>query len=139
MESLLFGPRAARQREEEVLMGDERIEELLAKVRKLDPETDEAYSWLGMQLPFEIDQKVLEYLLQGVIQDAIETKTIVRDYIYHRLFWGIKQNDKETAGKYHATISIRSFNSVVALCDGDTPAEALLAAYVAVLEAEANR
>jgi len=101
-------------------MGDDRIDELLEKLEKLDPETWDALEHALYWTEIEYE----EYVIQGVIQDAIVARG-----------WGCYQYhyDRRAPKKEYAYIRGGAEG------EGETPVEALLAAYVAALEAEADK
>lgn len=112
---------------------DGKIDGLLEKLRTLDHDAYMAWCVLFQEI-YDIDYDCIEwdsfagaiYLLQGVIQDAIVARG-----------WGCYQYhyDRETPGKLEFVyISVVGSNG-----EGDSPAEALLTAFVAALEAEAAR
>jgi hypothetical protein len=127
-------------------MGDEKITELLAKLEKLDPDTYVAWCELFYDI-WGIDYGPLNWdsftgsrsLLQGVIQDAIA----VHDWEY--CVRGPLTRLATCAGDVITGYSEiwaggrRIRTPEVQERDGQTPAEAILAAYVAALEAEAAR
>ena len=110
------------------------IEELLAKLEKLDPET---WSRVDKVLGLVVYPRspLGHYIIQGVIQDAIAADD-------RFLFFEVRCTSYFDV-KYEATIFAGVFEVVDgAVVDrshdahGDTPAEALLRAYILALEAE---
>lgn len=99
--------------------------ELLKKLEKLDPGAVNAY--YQFQSHHNIyDEKALEYILQGVICDAIAARGI---------YWEIEKNlGPKAKPAYLAYIWLETGTPLDA-GEGATPAEAILAACVAALEA----
>jgi hypothetical protein len=135
LERLLYGACARGEREREVLMGDDRIEELMEKLRELDLET----YWAWCELFYDIwglDYGPLEWntfggsksLLQGVIQDMCKVKKWHHDVCYN-----------EETEKYVSLVVPSDNETWFDSVEADTAAEAIMAAYVAALEAEAVR
>ncbi|MDY0183223.1 MAG: hypothetical protein RBR39_07950 [Proteiniphilum sp.] len=109
------------------------IEERLAKLKKLDPDAWDAWmslycAWEGVEYAFgaELGQSDL-YLLQGVIQDAIAADD-------RFLFFEVRFTSYFDV-KYEATIFWDGTGSISQDGYGETAAEAILATYIAALEA----
>lgn len=112
-------------------MGDDRIDELLTKLQKLDPETYEKLSgqWMmaGTVFQYEIDEETKTWhtvrnyfaIIQGVIQDAISARG-----------WGF------TIMPGFAIVTTEGPDAQPQfMAEAATVAEAILTAYVAALEA----
>jgi len=121
-------------------MPESRIDELLDKLRKLDSTTWFRYKegmWIdhmGLGLPPELMRpKDRDKWLQGVIQDAISARADKTKQANKT--WGyliVHFHDE-----IFADVWIKSPGFYRG--DGDTPTEALLAAYVQALEAKAAK
>lgn len=106
---------------------------LLAKLEKLDPDTWDALEKIeNNSIIYScVIGQVSEYILQGAIQDAIKAKfggrfTLNGASIQMKFYEAfIEYDDVDCIGYYEG--------------NGGTPAEALLAAYVQALEAEASK
>jgi hypothetical protein len=125
------------------------IEELLAKLKELDPETWLAFrqicsmTWVDSS-PLDdpaICTPVYGWALQGVIQDAIMSQPsgAGRQWIYH-----VRGRTAASGPDYRALAGVLEVvdGEVVDRpheAHGDTPADAILAAYIAALEAEHGR
>lgn len=97
------------------------IDGLLEKLKEMDPETF-GYFVAAVKRVDMKDKRVL-WALQGVIQDAIAARGwgLTVEYPAHQ--WGAE---------------IR-FSHTGRIRNADTPAEAILAAYIQALEAEASK
>ena len=113
----------------------ESMSELLAKLRELDQETWLAFrqtcsmTWFDSS-PLDdpnISTPVFEWILQGVIQDAIAADD-------RFLFFEVRYTSYFDV-KYEATIFWDGTGSISQDGYGETAAEAILAAYIAALEA----
>lgn len=93
-----------------------RFAKLLAKLEKLDPETWEKLE----KMSGSVDVEYEDYCIQGILQDAIDE---------HDWKWS-----QENLNGYYAVIWPLG-TSIGKDSEGDISAEALLAAYVAALEA----
>lgn len=104
-------------------MIDSKIDELLGKLRGLDPET---WSRVDKVLGLVVYPRspLGHYIIQGVIQDAIAAHS----------GWSIDFDGPHpwAINLWRCQISFGDFRTAW----GGTPAEAILAAYVAALEAE---
>jgi len=102
------------------------IEELLAKLEKLDPET---WSRVDKVLGLVVYPRspLGHYIIQGVIQDAIAADD-------RFLFFEVRCTSYFDV-KYEATIFWDGTGLQLEWCRADAPAEAILAAYIAALEA----
>jgi hypothetical protein len=117
----------------------ETIEELLAKLKDLDPETCKMFVQLseeaadGMRFRHDNMNKIDFYILQGVLQDAAAAKgwrfEIQGDNAEYFVDSG-PQYECYIRGQPGQVDGIRTIWR-----SAPSPAEALLAAYVAVLEA----
>ncbi len=101
------------------------MKELLEKLKSLDPTTYKRYSQFS-QHDNIYDKKILEYLLQGVLQEAISGKG----------WQGILLFDKEHSRAVIEEI-IDGWGGTRKLSEeiGNLPIEALLKAYIAACEA----
>ena len=102
------------------------IEELLAKLKKLDPET-----WSRVDKVFGLvvypRSPLGHYIIQGVIQDAIAADDRFLSFeVRYTSYFDVK---------YEATIFWDGTGSISQDGYGETAAEAILAAYIAALEA----
>jgi len=102
------------------------IEELLAKLEKLDPET---WSRVDKVLGLVVYPRspLGHYIIQGVIQEAIAADD-------RFLFFEVRFTSYFDV-KYEATIFWDGTGSISQDGYGETAAEAILAAYIAALEA----
>ncbi len=115
-------------------MGDDRIDELLAELQKLDPDAYMAWCELFHAI-YDIDYDCIYwdsfagaiYLLQGAIQDAISARGWHFDVCYN-----------EETKKYVSLVAPPDNERWLDSIEADAPAESLLATYVAALEAEAD-
>ena len=108
------------------------IEELLARLEELDPDTYMEWNDLFKEIydisygPLEWDTfRGAESLLQGVIQNAIAANDFIGFEIIYTSYFDVKYEAEifwDQTGEF-----LRGF--------GETAAEAILAAYVAALEA----
>ena len=110
------------------------INELLAKLKELDPETFDEWryvyrgNWEGAEYKPGVKLERTDlWLLRGVIQETIESNGYFYD-IFNPNF------DSSLKKTYRAVI--RRLGCIRLSSDGDTPAEALLRAYITALEAE---
>ena len=101
-----------------------RIDELLGKLRKLDPATRER---IRENDHYQRDDPTWLWMIQGVIQDAIAARG-----------WDFQVGQFQAIPLASAMIWIASDEDGIGR-RGGTAADALLAAYVAALEAEAAR
>lgn len=110
-------------------MGDERIDELLAKVRELDLETWDRID-SDVQITTRdwanIGNKRIFWLMQGVIQDTCKAKKWHHDVCYN-----------EETEKYVALVVPADNETWLDSIEADTAAAAILRAYIQALEAEA--
>jgi len=113
-------------------MGDERIEELLAKLEKLDPGTWESirqfaeYQRSATPWNHAMESQLVGWTIQGVIQDAMAKDPSIAYY---------KADFSHTNQDYHVNIWLDG-----GFVEGNyapTYGEAILSAYIAALEAEA--
>ena len=113
----------------------ESMSELLAKLKELDPETWRDFKVICNMTAFDdsplddpnIDTPVFGWSLQGVIQDAIAADD-------RFLFFEVRFTSYFDV-KYEATIFWDGTGSISQDGYGETAAEAILAAYIAALEA----
>lgn len=105
----------------------EKLNQLLAKLRELDPDT-----WRKLEeMSGRVDVEYEDYCIFGIIQEAIKAKfggrfTLNGASIQMKFYEAfIEYDDVDCIGYYEG--------------NGGTPAEALLAAYVQALEAEASK
>jgi len=105
----------------------ESMSELLAKLKELDPET---WSRVDKVLGLVVYPRspLGHYIIQGVIQDAIAADD-------RFLFFEVRCTSYFDV-KYEATIFWDGTGSISQDGYGETAAEAILAAYIAALEAE---
>jgi hypothetical protein len=105
-------------------MKESRLDELLARLKKLGPDTYFRYHDVSVRLGLKIIRPGLPYAwLQYVIQDAAKARGWDSEVYYY------------SDGIAEGAMFISEDMSVEE-CGGDTPAEAILAAYIAALEAE---
>lgn len=125
------------------------IEELLAKLKELDLETwEKCYLWMETNemmgkaskwVPI-ITWLPVESCIQGVIQDAIVGQ--YRESENKQWVYSIKGSTTRSGPRYFATVSIFTLEPDNEITEtrheshGSTPAEAILSAYVACLEAQ---
>lgn len=104
-----------------------RLDELLAKLKKLDPET---WSRVDKVLGLVVYPRspLGHYIIQGVIQDAIAADD-------RFLFFEVRCTSYFDV-KYEATIFWDGTGSISQDGYGETAAEALLAAYIRSLEVD---
>jgi hypothetical protein len=130
-------------------MGDDRIEELFGKLKKLDPATFRHFKEICAMTAFDynplddpdITTPVYGWCLVGVILDAIlNNKRMQLCMSAPHNFRGIGLGDK--AFEVRITISDGTYNGCLfpkKVYGGGAITEALLTAFVAALEAEATR
>lgn len=104
-------------------MTESRLDELLARLKVLDPETWEDIYQMGFE-----DCHWPDYLIQGVIQDAIAADD-------RFLFFEVRYTSYFDV-KYEATIFWDGTGSISQDGYGETAAEAILAAYIRSLEVD---
>ena len=106
-------------------MENERIEELLRKLKELDPRTRDR---IGEEDHYQFDDPARGWMIQGVLQGAAAAKGWHFDVCYN-----------EETTKYISLVAPPDNTAWLDCMISDSPAEALLRAFVAVLEAEAER
>jgi hypothetical protein len=112
---------------------DGRIDELLAKLVELDPETYQHFREICAMTAFDysfidepgITTPVYGWCLQGVIQGAVAARRWHFDVCYN-----------EETKKYVSLVAPPDNETWLDSIEAATPAEALLATYIQALEAE---
>ena len=115
---------------------DGRIDELLAKLVELDPETYQHFREICAMTAFDysplddpnIKTPVYGWCLQGVLQETCKAKKWHHDVCYN-----------EETEKYVSLVVPADNETWLDSVEADTAAESLLATYIRALEAEAER